>query len=136
MAIDYEIANFRCQWHRCDKKRSLVNPNILGGKVIDIVQDNVPIYFFYIDFPYKGSTAVSMTPLCRVQPSQISLQKTVCRIIREDIRKKVRGNGTAVQPTLSIIFANSKPYSKSVSGTQGNFFYTKTEAENLVSGFL
>jgi hypothetical protein len=30
-----------------------------------------------------------MAPLCRWQPSQISLWKTVCRIIREDIRKKL-----------------------------------------------
>jgi hypothetical protein len=40
------------------------------------------------------------------------LIKTVCRIIREDIRKKFGCTSGSWIPTLFIIFANSKPYSK------------------------
>jgi hypothetical protein len=57
------------------------------------------MYVFSIDIPFKGKqslsnmrskvTTASMTPLCHVHPSQISLQKAMCRIICEDIRKKV-----------------------------------------------
>jgi hypothetical protein len=43
-------------------------------------------------------TAVSMTPLRRVQLSQISLEKTLCRIICEIIRHKVGCTEVSVTP--------------------------------------
>jgi hypothetical protein len=39
-----------------------------------------------------------MTPVCRVQLSQISLQKTVCRIIHEDVRKNVGCAAVSLTP--------------------------------------
>jgi hypothetical protein len=75
-------------------------------KVIGIVQDNLPMYVFSIDIPFKGSqslsnmrskvTAVSYllsgvndTAVPCAAKSDFLIKKTVCLIIREDVRKKV-----------------------------------------------
>jgi hypothetical protein len=61
------------------KNDLLLTSIFLCVKVIGMVQDNLPTYVFSIDIPvsltslYLQVTAVSMTPLCRVQLSQISL---------------------------------------------------------------
>jgi hypothetical protein len=153
-------------------------PHIFYLKVIGIVQDNLPMYVFRKIFPLKVArasriwgpksqrcpfksgvidtavhdTAVSMTPLCCVQPSQISwYKKTVCRNIFEDtgIRKKVVC--TAVSLTLlwqvqrchwhrcAIIFVDYLREFKaifekaltSVSGTQGKLFDEKKQRSKI-----
>jgi hypothetical protein len=48
-----------CQWHRCDKKRSLVTPLYFCLKVKGIVQDNLPMHVFLINMPVKGSQSHS-----------------------------------------------------------------------------
>jgi hypothetical protein len=52
-------------------------------------------------------TVVSMTPLCMSQRCQWQ-----CCACHSGVTCTVVVNDTAVQPTLLIIFANSKPYSK------------------------
>jgi hypothetical protein len=42
-----------------DQKRSFVNPHIFCVKVIDIVQDNLPMYVFSMNIPFKDSRSRS-----------------------------------------------------------------------------
>jgi hypothetical protein len=108
------------------------------------VQDNLPIYVFSIDTPSKGSQSLSnevqnhsgvifaqrchwhrCASLCsRVR---FPFKKHFVELFAKIFEKNCLHNGvndTAVQPSLSIIFANSKPYSK-VSVTQGELFDEK-----------
>jgi hypothetical protein len=68
-----------------------------------------------------------MTPLCRVQPNQISLyNKTVCWIIGEDIRKKLVAQwhrcATNFVDYLRELEAIFEKALTCVSGTQGKLF--------------
>jgi hypothetical protein len=83
-------------WRKSTKKRSLVNPPILCLKVIGIVQDNLHMNVFSTDNPFKGSQS----------HSNMRFKVTAVSYLHSGV------NDTDVQPMLSIIFANSKPYSK------------------------
>jgi hypothetical protein len=101
------------------KNDLLLTSIFLCVKVIGMVQDNLPTYVFSIDIPvsltsfYLQVTVVSMTPLCRVQLSQISYKKQCVELFAKKLvalqcqchrcYMQISVIDTDVQPTLSII---------------------------------
>jgi hypothetical protein len=93
----------RWQWHRWDKKLSLLNPHIFCVKVLGIVHDNLPKNVFSIDIPFKGSQrlsnmrskvttvhtcpAVTMTPLCMSQRCKWHRCATCSRVMQISSKK-------------------------------------------------
>jgi hypothetical protein len=51
--------NSRFASQQCHWQRSLVNPHIFSVNVKGIVQDNLPMYVFSIDIPFKGNQSLS-----------------------------------------------------------------------------
>jgi hypothetical protein len=75
-------------------------------QVIGIVQDNLPMYVFSIDIPFKGSQNLSNR---RSKVTEVSYLHSG---VNDRCACQSGVNDTIVQLNLSIIFANSKPYSK------------------------